>query len=377
MLLRTWAIARKEFIQLVRDARTLAVIVVLPVLMLVLYGYAINLDVKHLQTAVVDQDRTSGARDLVRAFSNTEYFDIIRYLDSPAQIDDLIQRGAVKVALVIPRGYARDLAVGRRVQIQVIVDGSNPTTATLAVSYVSGIVQGYSSMVTVMAAARAGFTRPELFLPVEYRPRVWYNPELKSTYFIVPGLIAVILMMLSALLTAMTVVRERERGTIEQLVVSPVMPHELMIGKLIPYVVIAFADIVLVTVAGRLLFGVPLRGSVPLLLGLSAVFLVAVLGIGLLVSTIATTQELAMTIAVMTTMLPSFLLSGFVFPISNMPRAIQAITYLIPARYFLVIVRGIFLKGVGWAVLWPQVIPLVIFAAATIAAAALRFKKRL
>jgi len=172
-------------------------------------------------------------------------------------------------------------------------------------------------------------------------------------------------------------VRERARGTIEQLVVSPVMPHELMIGKLIPYVVIAFADIVLVTVAGRLLFGVPLRGSVPLLLGLSAVFLVAVLGIGLLVSTISTTQELAMTIALMTTMLPSFLLSGFVFPISNMPRVIQAITYLIPARYFLVIVRGIFLKGVGWAVLWPQVIPLVIFAAATIAAAALRFKKRL
>jgi len=377
MLLRTWAITRKEFIQLVRDVRTLAVIVVLPVLLLVLYGYAINLDVKHLQTAVVDQDRTSGARDLVRAFSNTEYFDIIRYLDSPAEIDDLIQRGAVKVALVIPRGYARDLAAGRRAKIQVIVDGSNPTTATLAVSYVSGIVQGYSSMVTVMAAARAGFTRPDLFLPVDSRPRVWYNPELKSTYFIVPGLIAVILMMLSALLTAMTVVRERERGTIEQLVVSPVMPHELMIGKLIPYVVIAFADIVLVTVAGRLLFGVPLRGSVPLLLGLSAVFLVAVLGIGLLVSTISTTQELAMTIALMTTMLPSFLLSGFVFPISNMPRVIQAITYLIPARYFLVIVRGIFLKGVGWAVLWPQVIPLVIFAAATIGAAALRFKKRL
>ena len=375
MLLRTWAITRKEFIQLVRDVRTLAVIVVLPVLLLVLYGYAINLDVKHLQTAVVDQDRTSGARDLVRAFSNTEYFDIIRYLDSPAEIDDLIQRGAVKVALVIPRGYARDLAAGRRAKIQVIVDGSNPTTATLAVSYVSGIVQGYSSMVTVMAAARAGFTRPDLFLPVDSRPRVWYNPELKSTYFIVPGLIAVILMMLSALLTAMTVVRER--GTIEQLVVSPVMPHELMIGKLIPYVVIAFADIVLVTVAGRLLFGVPLRGSVPLLLGLSAVFLVAVLGIGLLVSTISTTQELAMTIALMTTMLPSFLLSGFVFPISNMPRVIQAITYLIPARYFLVIVRGIFLKGVGWAVLWPQVIPLVIFAAATIGAAALRFKKRL
>jgi ABC-2 type transport system permease protein len=377
MLLRTWAITRKEFIQLVRDVRTLAVIVVLPVLLLVLYGYAINLDVTHLQTAVADQDKTSAARDLVRAFENTEYFDVIRYLDSPAQIDDLIQRGTVKVALVIPRGYARDLASGRRAQIQVIVDGSNPTTATLAVSYVSGIVQGYSSMVTVMAAARVGMTRPELFVPVDFRPRVWYNPELKSTYFIVPGLIAVILMMLSALLTAMTVVRERERGTIEQLVVSPVMPHELMIGKLIPYVVIAFADIVLVTVAGRLLFGVPLRGSVPLLLGLSAVFLVAVLGIGLLVSTISTTQELAMTIAVMTTMLPSFLLSGFVFPISNMPRVIQAITYVIPARYFLVIVRGIFLKGVGWAVLWPQVIPLIIFAAATIGAAALRFRKRL
>lgn len=377
MLLRTWAITRKEFIQIFRDVRTLAVVIVLPVLMLMLYGYAINLDVKHLRTAVVDEDKSAAARELVRAFENNEYFEVVRYLEAPAQVDGTIERGEARLALVIPRGYARDLASGRRAQVQVLVDGSNPTTASVALSYVSGVMQSYSTQVTLAAAARAGVGRSEFLRPVDYQPRVWYNPELNSTNYIVPGLIAVILMMLSALLTSMTVVRERERGTIEQLVVSPVMPRELMIGKLIPYVIIAFADVVLVTVAGRMLFDVPLRGSPLLLLALSAVFLVAALGIGLVISTVSTSQQVAMTIAIMATMLPSFLLSGFVFPIASMPRAIQLLTYLIPARYFLVIVREIFLKGVGAQVLWRQAAPLVVFGVAAIGIAALRFKKRL
>jgi len=377
MLLRTWAIARKEFIQLYRDWRTLAVVVVLPVLMLVLYGYAINMDVRHLRTAVLDQDRNAAARDLVHAFANSEYFDIVRYLDAPAEIDGVIERGEARLALVIPRGYARDLASGRQAQVQVIIDGSDPTTASLAMGYVSGVVQTYSAQVTLAAAARSGIVRPASLQPLDYRPRVWYNPELSSAYFIVPGLIAVILMLLAALLTSMTVVRERERGTIEQLIVSPLLPRELMIGKLVPYIIIAFGDVVLVTVVGRLLFGVPLRGSGVLLLGLSALFVIAALGIGLVISTISRSQQVAMTLAMMTTMLPSFLLSGFVFPIASMPRAIQVITYFIPARYFLVIVRGIFLKGVGAEVLWRQALPLAVFGAVAIIISALRFRKRL
>ena len=345
--------------------------------MLVLYGYAINMDVKHLRTAVLDQDKTSAARDLVRAFQNNEYFDINRYADSPAEIDRLIERGEVKLAVVIPRGYSRDLASGRRVQVQVIVDGADNTTASIAISYVSAVLQGYSSQIALSAASRVGMTRSEVLQPVDYRPRVWYNPEMKSTNYIVPGLIAVILMMLSALLTSMTVVRERERGTIEQLVVSPVMPGELMIGKIIPYVIIAFLDVIMVTVAGRILFDVPLQGSAVLLLFLSAVFLVAALGIGLLISVLADTQQGAYTIAMMATMLPSVLLSGFLFPIMSMPKAVHAITYLIPARYFLVIVRGIFLKGVGIEVLWKQALLLIAFGTVAITISALRFKKRL
>ncbi|UCH32928.1 MAG: ABC transporter permease, partial [Armatimonadota bacterium] len=294
-----------------------------------------------------------------------------------AEVDRVIDRGSAKVALAIPRGYARDLAAGRSAQVQVIVDGTDPRTASLALSYVSAIILGYSNQITLAAASRAGVTRAETLQPVDFRPRVWYNPELRSTNFIVPGLIAVILMMLSALLTSMTVVRERERATIEQLVVSPVMPYELMIGKLVPYVMIAFVDVVMVTAAGRLLFDVPLRGSPVLLLGLSGVFLVAALGIGLVISTVAHSQQVAMTIAIMATMLPSFLLSGFVFPIASMPRPIQVVTYLIPARYFLVILREIFLKGTGAAVLWRQAVPLVVFALAAIVIAALKFKKRL
>lgn len=377
MLLRTWAITRKEFIQMLRDARTLAVVIVLPVVMLVLYGYGINMDVKHLRTAVLDQDKSPAARDLMQAFQNSEYFAIVRYLDSSAEIDRVIQREEARLALVIPVGYARDLANGKRAQVQVVIDGSDSTTASIAISYVSAILQGYSSQITLTAAAKAGMAGSDVLQPVDYRPRVWYNPELKSTYFVVPGLIAVILMMLSALLTSMTVVRERERGTIEQLVVSPLMPHELMMGKTIPYVIIAFLDIVLVIAAGRLLFGVPLHGSALLLLVLSALFLIAALGIGLLISTLSDSQQTAMTVAMLTTMLPSVLLSGFMFPIMSMPKAIQMVTYLIPARYFLVIVRGIFLKGVGPEVLWKQALPLLVFGALAIIVSGLKFKKRL
>jgi ABC-2 type transport system permease protein len=377
MLLRTWAMARKELIQIWRDPRTLSVVLVMPFVMLVIYGYAIKTDVHHLRTAVLDQDHSSTSRDFLRSFTTSEYFDLLYYVNTSDEIDPLLDSGRVKLGVVIPEGFARDLAAGRTVQIQVLVDGSDPANATIASAYVSGLVQTYSGQIMVDAAARQGLPAALVTPPVDFEPRVWYNPDLKSTYFIVPGLMAVILMMLSALLTAMTVVRERERGTIEQLVVSPVRPAELMVGKLLPYVGIAFMDVVLVLVCGQLLFHVPLRGSTPLLLGLSTVYLVAALGLGLFISTVSQTQQAAMVVAMMGTQLPSLLLSGFVFPVMNMPVVIRVLTYLIPARYYLVIVRGIFLKGVGMHYLWRPTLFLLAFGVIVLGLSILRFKKTL
>lgn len=377
MWTRVRAVMRKEFIHILRDIRTLAVVIVLPVLMLILYGYAINLDVRHLRTAVLDEDKTSASREFIRSLQHNEYFDIAQYLDKPSQVDTLFARGGVKLVFVIPRGFGRDVASGRSPQVQALIDGSDSTTATIAQSYVSGFIQTLSVEYARRYATRAGLPAERLSMPIDFQPRVWYNPEMKSTYFIVPGLIAVILMQVSALLTSLTVVRERERGTIEQLVVSPIMPHELMIGKIVPYVLIAFADVLLVLASGRLLFGVPLRGSVVLLLVHSAVFLFASMGIGLLISVIARTQLVAFIAAMLGTMLPSVLLSGFMFPISAMPQALQYLTYLIPARYFIVILRGIFLKGVGPEVLWKPALSLIVFGLVAIALSTRRFHKRL
>ncbi len=377
MWIRIRAIMRKEFVHIFRDVRTLAVVVVLPVLMLVLYGYAINLDVRHLRTAILDQDRTSASRGLIRALQNNEYFDVVGFLNTPQEIDRLFARGEAKVVLVIPRGYARDIAAGNPSQVQVLVDGSDSTTATIAQSYVLGFIQSVSVDMVRAYAARAGVPAERLAVPIDVRPLVWYNPEMKSTYFIVPGLVAIILMQISALLTSLTIVRERERGTIEQLVVSPVMPHELMIGKIVPYVIIAFVDVVLVIICGRLLFGVPLKGSVVWLLAFSAIFLFASMGIGLLISVLARTQLVAFIAAVLGTMLPSILLSGFMFPVTSMPKVLQALTYLVPARYFIFILRGIFLKGAGPEVLWKAALALVLFGLVAVAASARRFEKRL
>jgi len=376
MALRTWMIIWKEFVHIVRDWRTLAVVIILPVLMLVLYGYAINFDVKHLRMAVYDQDRSRASRDLIGGFSRGEYFDIVGSLDSHSEVTEALDSGRARAVLVIPVGFARDLASGRVAQIQLLVDGSDSTTASTAIGYAQAAIAQQSAEVTVAALQRAGLSAGSA-LPVEARIRFWYNPELKSNNFIVPGLIAVILMMLSGLLTSMTVVRERERGSIEQIMVSPVMPHELMIGKLLPYVVIAFVDIVMVTAAGHVLFQVPLVGSIPLLLITSAIFLAAALGIGLLISVLSGSQQTAMTAAMMVTLLPAMLLSGFVFPVSAMPIALRALTYAIPARHFIVIARSIFLKGSGLSLLWPAVLVLVIYGVVLLGLSSLGFRKKL
>jgi ABC-2 type transport system permease protein len=367
----------KEFIQIFRDWRTLAVVIVLPVMMLVLYGYAINFDLKHLALGVLDQDRSEASRSLVRAFESGVYFDVRENLEGPGQVAPALDRGRVKMVLVIPSGFDRDLAAGRAAEVQVLVDGADSTSASTGIGYAQAIVQEFSIAVTLAAVRRMGVTDVDNFIPVEARTRFWYNPEQRSTSYIVPGLIAVIMMMMSSLLTAMTVVREKERGTIEGLIVSPLRPWELMLGKLIPYALIAFADLLLVVGAGRILFRVPLNGSPLLLLLMSAVFLMAALGVGLFISVASPTQQTAMTFAMLASQLPTVLLSGFIFPVSAMPEVVQWLTNIIPARHFLVVVRGIFLKGVGLEVFARQALILLGMGAFFLFVSSRKFKKKL
>lgn len=377
MFQRIWMIMWKEFLQISRDARMLTVVIVLPVFMLVLYGYAINFDVKHLPLAIYDQDHSQESRDLIGAFLHSEYFDVTASLHSDQEVTRTLDRGQAKVVLVIPTTYSADLAAGRVTPVQLLVDGSDSTTASTAIGYANAMVQQHSAKIAIQALQAAGVNTSSAVLPVDNRVRYWYNPELKSTNFIIPGLIAVILMMLAALLTSMTVVRERERGTIESLIVSPVMPVELMLGKLTPYVVIAFFDVLLVMVASLLLFHIPLVGSPVLVLILSGVFLTAALGIGLLISTVATSQQFAMTVAVMATQLPSVLMSGFLFPISSMPPKVQLLANIIPATHFIKILRAVFLKGSGITALWQPALFLLLTGIAMLGTSSLRFQKKL
>ena len=377
MLQRIRMIMWKEFVQISRDARMLGVVIVLPVLMLVLYGYAINFDVKHLPLAIYDQDRSQASRELISAFAQSDYFDVVASLQSYPEVTQALDRGQATVVLVIPTTYDADLAAGRTTAVQVLVDGSDSTTASTAIGYAQAMVQQHSAQIAVQALQGTGLNTSGASLPVDNRVRYWYNPELKSTNFIIPGLIAVILMMLAALLTSMTVVRERERGTIESLIVSPVMPVELMLGKLIPYVVIAFFDVVLVMVASVLLFRIPLVGSPVLILVLSGIFLTAALGIGLLISTVATSQQFAMTVAVMATQLPSVLMSGFLFPINSMPPKVQLLTNIIPATHFIKILRAVFLKGSSLADLWQPTLFLLLIGGLMLGLSALRFQKKI
>ena len=376
MLLRIRMIIWKEFLQIFRDPRLLYVVIVLPVFMLLLFGYAINLDVRHVQLAVYDQDYSRESRDLVGAFTHSAYFDLIGTVDNPRQVTEIMERGKARVVLVIPRNYSRDLAAGRTVPVQVLVDGADSTTASTAIGYIGAILQQQSTQISLQAVQRAGI-HGQALQPVENRERYWYNPELKSTNFLVPGLISVILSMLAALLTSATIVRERERGTIEQLVVSPIRPFELMLGKLIPYVVIAFADVLLIMSAGIFIFHVPLRGSPVLALSAAAIFVVAALGIGLLVSAVAPNQQVAVTGALMGTQLPSVILSGFIFPVSSMPPIVRVIAQVIPATHFIRILRGIFLKGNTLSIVWQPMLYLLAIGVAMLLISTARFKKKL
>jgi ABC-2 type transport system permease protein len=366
---RLAAVARKELLHLRRDTRSLILAFLLPVLLTVLFGYAISWDVDDIQTAVLDQDESKASRALLDAFRASGYFRLSAFLADPDEIRKLIDRGEVRMVLVIPTDFSQDLGGGRTAQIQAIVDGSDANTANIAMGYARGIVQSYSFAI----ASEGARFRP----PIRIESRVWYNEELSSRNMIVPGLVAVIMMIIAAMLTALTIAREWERGTMEQLAATPVTRAEVVLGKMLPYVGIGLFDVVSVSAIGVLLFGVPLRGSPLLLMALSIAFLVGALGIGMLISAVTRSQVLATQVAMVATYLPSFLLSGFMFDVKVMPAFLEGLTYLIPARYFLVVTRGIFLKGVGLEVLAEQALLMVAFGLIGFLAAVGVFRKEL
>lgn len=359
----------KEFIHYFREKRTIFFLVATPVIQIIIFGYVATMDVNNVSTALYDLDRTSESRELARRLESSGYFTIKNLPESPDEIRGLIDKGDVLCAIQINRGFGKDLQKGIPTEIQVIVDGTDSNTALIAMGYVNRIIGQYSMDMTG-PAINANLWRLDL------RTRVWYNPDLRSRNYMVPGVIALIVMLTGLLLTSMSVVREREIGTMEQLMVTPIRPMELMLGKTIPAAIVGYFDMALVTVFGVFWFAVPINGAILLLVLCTGAYLLSILGIGLFISTISRTQQQAMT-ATFFFFQPAILLSGFATPIDTMPVVFQYITYLSPLRYFLVIVRGIFLKGVGIDILWPQIVALLVLGTAILAASALRFKKRL
>jgi ABC-2 type transport system permease protein len=363
------AISRKELIQLRRDPRSLVLAFALPVLLLILFGYAISWDVRNIRTAVLDQDRSAASRELVDAFRASGYFSLVAFLDRSGDIEPLMERGGAQLVLVIPPGFARDLGAGRTATLQAIVDGSDANTATIALGYSEAVVRTWSARVALQGRS--------LGPPVSAESRVWFNEELASRNMIVPGLVAVIMMIIAAMLTSLTLAREWERGTMEQLAATPVSRLEVVLGKLLPYLGIGLIDVVVTSCLGIVLFGVPFRGNAALLMLLSFFFLLGALGLGMFISAVAKSQVLATQLAMLATFLPTLLLSGFMFAIESMPVVLRAVSYLIPARYFLVVTRGIFLKGVGLEVLREQGLLMLAFATVGISLAVAKFKKEL
>ena len=374
---RLRAIARKEFIQIRRDKATLYMVAIFPVMMLVLYGFGIRYDVKSVPMTVLDQDGTQESRQYIERFARSPYFDIQRYVDNYRDLQSDVDRGRSRVGLVISADFGRRLGSRREAVVQVIVDGADNNTATIAMNYVSQITRAYSSSVLI-EQMEAVLRQANLTIPaIEVEPRIWFNPDLESVQFVVPGIIAIIMMIVGTVLTAVTIVKEKEEGTIEQIVSSPIGRYELMIGKVMPYAVLAYVDFLLIVGASYFLFGVTIKGSLVLLLVTAFFYLIGVLGLGILVSTSTETQMAAMLTAILASMLPSILLSGFIFPIRQMPRVLQILTTVVPARYFIEILRDIYLKGLGLEYFWKEALYILIFGFVTLALAAWRFQKRL
>ena len=375
MLLRLTSIIRKEFIQIIRDPRTLVIAILIPVMQLFLLGYTASNDVRNIPLAVFDQDRGLAARDLLDAYRASDYFALTYDVDSADEIRTLIDSGDAGAGLIIPPDYTDQIQNGGTTSVLFIFDGTDATSTKTALAAAQQIGSAYSTEIQFERIERMGMPIPEE-PPLEIRTQVWYNPDLEDAYFMIPGLIGTILYMITSTLTASAIVRERERGTIEQLIVTPIRSWELVVGKITPYVLIALFNTVQTILIGSWWFGVPINSSMGLILALSALFLLSSLGIGLLASSMAETQQEA-TITVFATMLPAMMLSGYIFPIEAMPKWLQAVSYLIPLRYYLTIIRSLMLKGVGTQSLHTEIIALAVFGFGLMALAALRFRKRL
>lgn len=370
---RLLSIVRKEFIQIFRDPRTLALVIVMPIMQLFLLGYAATTDVRNIDMAVWDQNNTPQSRELLDAFRAADYFRIEYAVSSPDEYLALIESGKVRVALIIPPDYDRRL-LESTAQVEIILDGSDGSVGATALSTARLVGQSYATKIVAERNLLSG--RATNQMPLDVRTRVLYNPDFRSAYFMIPGVAGMILSFITTILTATAIVRERERGTIEQLIVTPIRPIELVIGKLTPYVILAFIETFEVLIVGRLVFDVPIRGSLWLIILSSGLFLMSSLGIGLFASTVANTQQEAM-LTVMMFNLPMIFLSGFFFPIQAMPQVLQIVSAVIPLRYYLIVIRSLLLKGVGFAALQTEIISLAIFGLVIMTLASLRFRKRL
>lgn len=364
------AVARKEFRQIARDPRTLMILLFVPVFFLLLYGYALNWDIRHVRLAVLDRDHSTESRTLVSAFINSTYFDKVADVTSMAEIEHRMDRDGIRAALVIPERVGADLRAGRHATVQVIVNGDNANTAAIVFGYAQSIVRGVSAQLVVELAGGRG-----LAPPMTLEPRIWFNPELKSALFLVPGLIGFIVMISCVIATSLSIVREKERGTWEQVRMAPIDTVSYVVGKTIPYFVISYASALFIVFAAMWLFGMPMRGSWPGLLLSLSLYVIGALGTGLLVSTLVDSQALAFLISLLLSLLPTLILSGFIFPIKSMPVPIQVISFIVPARYFLIILRGIVLKGADVLVFVPQFGALVAYALIVLGLASLRLAK--
>jgi ABC-2 type transport system permease protein len=368
-----WQVIVKEFLQIRRDLRMIPVIFVSPVVQITVFGFAVNTDVTKVPLVLVDQDRSATSRDFVSRFADSGYFEVVASEEGADGAERWLAVGRAQLGLVLPPGFGAALGSGRTAALQVIADGSDAASANIALGYASAVAQGYGAEIQ----ARRLRAERSAIAGVGLEPRVFYNPDLRSRWFYVPAVLAMVLLVMTLLLSAMGVVREKEIGTMEQLIVTPIRPWQLLVGKLAPFAIIGVVQVFLVTGVTIFGFGVPLRGSFLVLLGLSGLFILSTLGLGLLVSTVVQNQQQAMMGAALALMMPMILLSGLIFPIENMPPAIQVVTYAIPLRYYAEIIRGVFLRGSGLAVLWPQAAALLGMGLAILTVATLRFRKRL
>lgn len=372
MIRRLWPVIKKEFRQIRRDKRVLAILTLVPAFLLFLNGYALNFDVTHIRMAVVDLEKSGRSREFLEGFITSGYFDVVHHMNSTEEATALLDDAAIRAALVIPPDFSRRLLSNQTVDIQVLVDGVDANAATTVIGYVQAVTLQYSRDIMLATLSKIGRRN---YIPINYEARIWYNPELKSVKFLVPGLIGFILAITCVIATALSIVREKERNTIEQITVSPVHALEFILGKMVPYAVISLIAAVIVILAAYVLFGVEVKGSYLNLFVATLLFVIAALSIGLFISTIAESQQVAFQVAALASMLPTLILSGFIFPIRSMPLFLQILSNITPAKYYLVILRGIILKGVGFAAYWEQMLYLILYAAVLLGISSLRFRK--